>query len=191
MRVRIVWVFLFLRDGGWGPGSGHYCPGADSHAGDNDAARYDLDSRDGGLTWRLVSVDLSDQQLAWPDNSRLEIFDLTHPIIYVSANKHHIYFTRDRDETEKSIYSNGGESDDCKDDVNGRGTRMLVNIRSLQGGLGNNVGERGRTPGRPFANSLAPFYPGQFAWEMNQGFYSDASKAPPIGTKWGRWALGR
>jgi len=125
-RIGIKWVFLFKEDGGYGPDS--YC--GDAHGGDNDDAFYEFESRDDGVTWILIGVGLSSRGVntigypnfsgpEWPKKSRLEIYDLTHPIVYMSAHKHHEYFTRDNDHDD-SLYSGVG----CNDDVNGLGDRI-------------------------------------------------------------------
>jgi len=72
-----------------------------------------------------------------------------HPFIYMSASKHHEYFTRDWDEND-SLYSKWG----CNDDVNGGGIRILVNLWSLQSGVGNNMGE-------PEAHWIIDFHPNE------------------------------
>jgi hypothetical protein len=129
--ITIKWIFLFRQDGGYGPDS--WC--FDDHPGDNDDAYYSLTSEDGGVTWTISSVGLSFKGVQWPVAYRMEVFDVTHPIIYMSASKHHEYFTRDNDHDD-SVYSDWG----CNDDVNGLGRRFLVDLQSLSS-EGNNVGE--------------------------------------------------
>jgi hypothetical protein len=160
LRIGIMWVFLFRNDGGYGPDS--FC--RDAHEGDNDSAYYELESNDEGVTWTLCRACLSSKGIEWPLNSRLEVYDLTHPIIYMSAGKHHEYFTRDNDHCD-SRYSDWY----CNDDVNGLGHRVLVDLHSIGKvqpkfkGLYNNVGEPG-FHGFPFVNDLSPYYPEQSAW---------------------------
>ena len=159
IRIGIKWVFLFRRDGGYGPDASSVC--GDAHDGDNDDALYELESRDSGVTWTLVRISLSFKGLEWPKNARLEAYDFTHPIIYMSASKHHEYLTKDYDH-KSSLYSSVG----CNDDVNGRGARFLVDIRSLEKNHGyyNNVGELNNRPSPPFVNNLEPFFPSHSAW---------------------------
>lgn len=141
IRIGIKWVFLFRQDGGYGPNS--LC--RDAHGGDTDDALYELESRDGGVTWTLVRVSLSSRGSSfkgpeWPKNSRLEVYGFTHPIIYMSASKHHEYLNRDYDHR-NSLYTSSIAR--CNDDINGEGARFLVNISSLEKNRGyyNNVGE--------------------------------------------------
>lgn len=178
-RILIRWVFLFIRDGGYGPNSD--C--SNSHPGDNDDATYELESRDNGLTWQIVRVSVSYKGIEWPKNSRLEVYDLRHPIIYMSASKHHEYLTKDNDHKD-SAYSGWG----CNDDVNGQGARFLVNIRSVEKGTDyyNNVGEPESHPSPPFVNNLQPYFPddqGRFysAWD-SRNFYDE--ECPPMRNKW-------
>lgn len=164
-KIAIKWVFLFKQDGGYGPSS--WCK--DSHPGDNDDAYYELISYDQGLTWTIIKIKLSFKGLEWPTNSRLEVDELTHPIIYMSAHKHHMYFTRDRDNND-SLYSDWG----CNDDVNGQGCQVRANVISFRKVNSqypyNNVGELKFHPSPPFVNDLSPFYPGQSAWQ-DKNFY--------------------
>ena len=166
LQIMMKWVFLFKRDGGYGPDS--WC--SDTHDGDNDDALYELTSNDAGVTWDLTGVGLSFKGLKWPTNSRLGAFDPTHPVIYMSAHKHHEYFTRDWDH-QNSLYSGYG----CNDDVNGRGARVLVNLQSIGGSLYNNVGE----PEHRLINDLSVYYPGHSAWGGDD-FYA----VGPIRDKW-------
>lgn len=186
LQILIKWIFLFRQDGGYGPNSSVFC--RDSHEGDNDDAIFELVSRDGGLTWQVVRAKLSFKGMEWPSNSRLEVYDLTHPIIYMSAHKHHEYFTRDYDHRD-SLYSAYG----CNDDVNGEGARILVNLKSIDNSKFNNVGEPEFHPSSVFINKLDKYYPGHSAWETNK-FYS----CDPLGEKWmyhlqkcGRYLEGR
>lgn len=112
---------------------------------------------------------------------------LTHPIIYMSAHKHHEYFTRDWDQKD-SLYSDWIRGPGrCNDDVNGKGDQVRANVMSFRGKYPqipyNNVGEFDWHPSPPFVNDLSYFYPGQSAWG-NQYFY----ECGPILNKWiPRW----
>jgi hypothetical protein len=173
------WVFLFRNDGGYGPASD--C--SDAHQGDNDDAEFELESDDDGRTWVLIRARLSNQGPEWPTNSRSEWFDVSHIIIYMSASKHHEYFTRDRDEQD-SLYSGFG----CNDNVDGRGVQKLADVRTLarlQGRHFNNVGEP-EAHSFPFIDDLAPVYSGQSAWG-SQDFFS--AEAGPNNSKWLRHAF--
>jgi hypothetical protein len=178
-RIAVKWVFLFARDGGYGRSSD--CGNA--HLGDNDDAYYELESKVNGLTWTVRKISLSFKGLEWPGNSRLEVDDLRHPIIYMSAGKHHEYFTKDWDQKD-SKYSDWG----CNDDVNGQGSRVhvretirLFGARKTLRIPYNNVGEPESHPSPPFVNDLSPFYSGYSAW-ANKNFYSQ--DAGPIKNKW-------
>jgi hypothetical protein len=173
-RLKIRWLFLFRNDGGYGPGS--YCDGFDSHSGDNSPGTYYLESNDGGVAWMITSAALGDDlNLAWPyrlnssdrgRGSRLEVYDLTHPIVYMSAGKRHIYFTKDWDERQDSFYSDVPLLEDCNDDVNGLGDREFADLRQFRywGRPYNNVGEPelfdppSGEDVPPFVNKLYPFY---------------------------------
>lgn len=188
-RLLIKWVFLFRQDGGYGPASS--C--SDDHEGDNDDALFELESRNDGITWRLVRAVLSSRGPDvfagpdWPSDSDIEVYDLTHPVIYMSAQKHHEYFDTSRDH-EDSLYSDVPIFDDCNDDVNGMGVRILSRVHSIAVANGsftsfardhNNVGESGAHPSPPFVDDLGVFYPGHSAWETDD-FY----EVGPIREKW-------
>jgi len=188
-RLLIKWVFLFRQDGGYGPASS--C--SDDHEGDNDDALFDLESRDERVTWRLVRAVLSSRgpdDFAgpdWPSDSDIEVHDLTHPIIYMSAHKHHEYFDTSRDH-EDSLYSDALILDDCNDDVNGMGAAFSSSVHSIAFKNGsftsfsrdhNNVGELDAHPTPPFVNDLGVFYPGHSAWGSDDFYEVD-----PIRDKW-------
>ena len=170
LQIKMKWVFLFKRDGGYGPDS--WC--TDDHDGDNDDAEYELTSNDAGVTWDLNGVGLSFKGLKWPTNSRLGVYAPTHPIIYMSGHKHHEYFTRDWNHQD-SLYSGYG----CNEDVNGQGAGVLVDLQSLQRGRYNNVGEHEHHPTPPFVNALDRYYPGFTVWGGEDFF-----EVGPISAKW-------
>lgn len=178
-QIGIKWVFLFKTDGGYGPDS-YWCGG--SHGGDTDDALFELRSNDNGLTWTIERVILAtwkgSNAMWWPLKNRMEVYDLTHPIIYMSAHKHHEYFVRDNDHN-ASFYSSVW----CHDDVNGLGDKFLVNIQSINKHFNgyNNVGELNNHATPPFANKLDLYYTDHSAWG-NKNFYS--SDAGVIKTKW-------
>jgi len=136
LRIRIKYIFLFERDGGYGDGASIVC--VDSHAGDNDDAFLDLDSSDGGRTWSLVRVHLSFKGIEWPRNASMRTHDDTHPIVYMSSHKHHEYFDTSHNHHD-SYYTEWW----CNDDVDGLGAAFLVDVSSLQkaSGYKNNIGE--------------------------------------------------
>jgi hypothetical protein len=187
--VDIKWVFLFRQDGGYGPDSD--C--SDDHEGDNDDALFTLKSSDDGVTWRLSRAALSSRggdDFAgpdWPSEGTLELFDLTHPKVYMSAHKHHEYFDTGNDH-EDSRYSDVFLIDDCNDDVNGEGEHFLANVHSIAIENGsftsfsrdfNNVGEASKHGAPRFVDSLEVFFPGHSAWGAGD-FYEVGS----IRDKW-------
>jgi len=186
--VQIKWVFLFREDGGYGPGS--WCD--DAHEGDNDDALFELESRDDGVTWTLVRAGLSSNGPdtfagpVWPDEA-IEVHDLTHPTIYMSAHKHHEYFDTENNHDD-SRYSDVSFWDDCNDDVNGEGARFLVDLYSIAKKQGwesgaadnvNNVGEPAAHPSPRFVNDLSIVFAGHSAWGAG-AFY----EVGPIRDKW-------
>lgn len=177
-KIGIKWVFLFEEDKGYGPAS--HCK--DDHKGDNDEAYFELISKDNGYTWTIERIILSFRGLSWPVNSRLEVHELTHPIIYMSAHKHHMYFTRDYDQ-KNSIYSDWG----CNDNVDGKGFRIIADVKLFSRFNSqiqfNNVGEPESHPSPPFVDDLSIFYKDHSAWK-NKKFYD----CDPISSKWlPRW----
>lgn len=181
-HITIQWVFLFRNDGGYGPDS--YC--SDSHGGDNDTAVYELESDD-GITWSVAQIHLSFKGLEWPANSDVELYSVSHPVVYMSAHKHHEYFNTNWNHDD-SIYSDW----DCNDDVNGLGDGVLADLESLEveDYHFNNVGEHNGAaynalPPRDnhnslrFINDFSPFYVGHSAWGSNN-FYE-------VGPTSGKW----
>jgi hypothetical protein len=170
-QVHVRYEFVMAQDGGYGPSSWCIWPFNDTHPGDTDNADYDLYSSDGGYSWWVGRIALSDAgAINWPGASRLEVYNITYPIIYMSGSKHHEYLTRDNDEQD-SAYSSGG----CNDDIDGKGARVLV-APVNSGMVSNNVGETIATgEGAPypageyhttstFASTL-PMFPNYGVWD--------------------------
>jgi hypothetical protein len=179
LRVRITWVFLFRRDGGYGPDS--WC--SDDHEGDNDHIWYDLASSDSGRSWSVTGVHT--RRLDWPASyNTLFSYAYTHPVIYMSAHKHHMYFDTTFDHQD-SAYSDWG----CNDDVNGKGVALLPDPRELgvlRGLDYANVGELGHSPPTSFPMTVGRFYPdsagphtASYPWG-GEKFYS----CEPLSGKW-------
>jgi hypothetical protein len=165
-KIRVRYVPLFIQDGGYGPSS--WCD--DSHPGDNDTIDYDLETYNGGTTWKVTRVNPGFKGINWPGNSRLEVYMGHAPIVYQSGSKHHQYLTRDNDE-HNSPYSDYA----CNDDVNGLGHRgVLWTKNAFPGPVFHNVGEPGAHPATDFTNALAgPFggpFVGHSVWD-GDGFY--------------------
>lgn len=172
--VLIRWVFLYRWDGGYDSDS--WC--GDAHGGDNDTATYTLESKDGGITWTIVNIALGRGGISWQSGKPIQVNNNTHPIIYMSAHKHHEYFDTSYNH-EDSFYSNWW----CNDDVDGNGLRLLVDLDVLEridpsAGTYNNVGEPHSHSSPPFANRLDAFYVGHSVWG-NKKFY----EVSPIKTK--------
>lgn len=209
-RVAIKWVFLFNRDGGYGPNAGVFCN--DAHFGDNDDALFEIESIDEGITWKLVRATLglwqspdyleSDALLRWPAASRMEVRGWTHPVIWMSASKHHEYFNMDNDHKDSfySSYKDYPVGIACNDDVNGGGAQVMANLQSLAmaNGYYHNVGEPESHPSPPFVNDLSKHYPARSlpvfpavglyqnipadsAWEAVNGF---GGSDQPMARKW-------
>jgi len=170
-EVWIRWAFMFQWDGGYGPDS--YC--LDEHMGDNDIATYIFTSSDGGYSWELTSVSVGggEYALTWPKGYQkeaylgprvvpvmtsvnLEIYSGHHPVIYMSAHKHHMYFDTSYDH--KDSYYSSVPINPCNDDVNGKGAAFLSDLHSVFGDHRfNNVGEPGKHPSDYFVNCMSQF----------------------------------
>jgi hypothetical protein len=181
-RVVITFAFLFLRDGGYGPSSD--CK--DAHAGDTQDATFNLASHD-GQSWSLTKIQNGKFSWDWPASFSPQWHEGTHPIIYMSAHKHHQYFSTAYD-GKNSPYSSWG----CNDDVNGRGVQVFPNLISpYPDQRPNNVGEGYTSLGEPapdahspeyFINSLGAFgYPGENAWSTK---YFVGKAARPVANLW-------
>jgi len=104
--------------------------------GDNDDAFFVLESNNDGISWRLTILGLSSREAdkvqgypifpsqhpIGPFRSRLELYDLMHPVVYMSAGKHHQHLTPDLDGRD-SPYGGVPILDDYDDDVNALGLR--------------------------------------------------------------------
>lgn len=165
-RIWIRYIALFARDGGYGPSSDCH----DSHKGDNVLIDMVIINKTGwdsawvSLKWRLVSI--KNWKLDWPQWSanfhpHNSNFGHKHPIIFLSAHKHHQYFDTNFNEKD-SIYSDYG----CNDDVDGKGAKVFSNLISpLSDKRPNNVGEPEAHNKAFFINNLSDFgYPGESAW---------------------------
>lgn len=124
--IKIVYALLFQRDGGYGPSSS--CGNA--HNGDNQGVTVVLETFDGRYIWdvKVLNGHWEDPPshivLGDPTSGAWAQFEGTHPIVFLSAHKHHQYFNTSLDE-EDSVYSDWG----CNDDVNGQGAQILPSLR--------------------------------------------------------------
>jgi hypothetical protein len=181
-KVKIRWAWLFRKDGGYGPSS--WC--SDSHDGDNSTGDYELDSADGGLTWtlrrifkgkKLLFKDIELPLIEWTTESvlKLEVHDYSHPIIYMSAHKHHEHLSNAGNHRD-SPHSGWG----CNDDVDGNGDYVVPDLHSHFGDSRfNNVGEPGdeNHPPAHFVNEFTTSeFPGESAWGKDK-FYDVPSNA--------------
>ncbi len=176
-EIFIKWAFLFIWDGGYGPAES-ICK--DSHMGDNDQALYKLTSLDRGFSWKLVLIALGGVHpqglqfflgFQWPEGYPLpaytsgrpvpalekvdlELYKQQHPVIYMSAHKHHLYFDTSHD-NKRSFYTKYF----CDDDVNGKGAQFLSDLHSVfKDQRYNNVGEPGDWhPKGYFVNCMTQF----------------------------------
>jgi hypothetical protein len=164
--LHIRWLFLFNNDGGYGPGANSLCGNA--HAGDNDVMDYDLSSTD-GVKWKLTNMRIASKGLNFPGNNRLEVFNKTFPVVYMSGSKHHEYFNTDND-LHDSVYANFLG---CDDNIDGKGAAFLVSAASFAGLSSNNVGEPGSHPPSRFVDVMSMFQ-NHTIWGGEEFFSSDA-----------------
>lgn len=181
----IKYVMLFAEDGGYGPSSD--C--SNEHHGDNQAVDMRIRSDD-GQSWTLVEI--VNSKYKWPGWSVEFRYDQlgrqTHPVIYLSAHKHHQYFDTHNDE-ENSPYSDWG----CNDDVNGQGPTVWAHLLSPTN-RPNNAGEPEAHSAQYFVGDLAPYgYPGEHAWDSKEfkgGLGDDGGETGPMACMWMGWNPG-
>lgn len=175
--LRINWGFLFRMDGGFR--ASWICD--NHHSGDTQLAEYELISKDGGVNWRIDRVDLrkNGSPWTWTNASALQIsapianiagagYERPLPIIFMSAGKHHQYYTGSQCE-------NAGGS--CDEDCAGGASRVA---HLMPWGYWTNVGEPNAHPtsapndhgvstiNRPFINYLGHIgYPNEEVWWAN------------------------
>jgi hypothetical protein len=187
-NILVRWGFLFEWDGGYGPDSS-LC--TDDHHGDNERATYTFSSPDNGFTWKLDAVQLGGSSFRWPEwpqakmsvyhhstsailslqKASADPFKQYHPVIHMSAHKHHMYFDTAYDH-KASFYSDPIWG--CHDDVNGNGVGILANLYSVFGKPKyNNVGEPEKHHKQYFVNCMPQFAPGSGGdTECNGVYYS-------------------
>lgn len=166
MTVRIRWVLLFRKSGGYGPCSA-LCGG--SHSGDIKAITFVMTSKDKGTTWETVKIALGEKEtITWEKGHDKIGSKTSHPQIFLSSGRHNLYFSPAPDGI-KSPYSLFG----CCDNVGGKGAVILPGIK--------NVGEPEAHPEPVFTDSLAPFFPGYSVWGTDNFFSMWAGK---ISSKW-------
>jgi hypothetical protein len=127
------------------------------HSGDTSNFTYNLVST-GGSTWKLDTVSGFDNAGTMAANHSSLTYSNSALIIYMSAGKHHKFYSHNHCETSPSS---------CNDDCSG-GVHRFTNLAPL--GYPLNVGEpelhpMGSSINRPFVNELWHIgYPNEFTW---------------------------
>ncbi|MBI4668677.1 MAG: hypothetical protein HY747_05760 [Elusimicrobia bacterium] len=156
-RIEVRYAYLFVNDGGYGSSS--WC--SNSHVGDNQVLTVwvwpSLDGKKLSLHMMQNGAD------RWqPDRlGSAQFYQDSHPVAYLSAGKHHPYF---------STWNDGGDSTmsdwGCNDDVDGLGARVFPVVESHNAPRWrHNVGERQAHPAEHFVGILEDFgFPDEHAW---------------------------
>jgi hypothetical protein len=161
MSVRIRWVMLFRKSGGYGPCSA-MCGGG--HAGDIKTITFTMASKDKGSTWETTGIALGEKEtIAWEKGRDKIGSRASHPQIFVSSGRHNLYFFPAQGGI-KSPYSLFG----CCDNVDGKGAVILPVIK--------NAGEPEAHMEPDFTDSLAPLFPNCSAWGKEYFFSIWAGK---------------
>jgi hypothetical protein len=153
-RVELTFAYLFRDDGGYVTST--FC--GDRHAGDDQYLRAVLEVSDHGRRAALVS--LWNWGYRFPDVP-MRVMDREHPMIFLSAGKHHPFFDS-RASERASPYSSWR----CVDGVDGRGAMIVPTLESAAAPrLWLNVGESDAHPDDTFVNALdALGFAGELAW---------------------------
>ena len=172
--IRIQWGILFRMDGGFR--ASWICN--NHHSGDSQGGEYELISFDGGVNWRLDRINMAKAGWWWTNAPSLQVSgpvanirgawnDRPLPMVYMSAGKHHQYYTGSQCENASG----------CDEDCAGGATRIA---HLMPWGYWLNVGEPGNHPtspagdnggntiNRPFVNWLWHIgYPNENTWWAN------------------------
>ncbi len=154
-RATITYAYLFADDGGYATS----CLCNDRHAGDNQSVRINLKVEHQRLAVQHIQVG----RFEFP-RDRMEVFEGTHAVVYLSAGKHHSFLDT-RGDGQASPYSDWG----CRDGVDGKGRRVLPSLEH-QGVPRSrlNVGEPNAHSREAFVSELGPLgFPGDFAWSRS------------------------
>ncbi len=153
-RVEVTWAYLLRDDGGY-VASG-VC--GDAHPGDNQYVRALFDVRDRGR--RLALASLTAWGFTFPRHA-MRVRDRSHPVIYLSAGRHHPYFDT-RVDGHPSPYSRWG----CVEASDGLGDAVLGDVESEAAPRRwHNVGERDAHPREGFVGDLGAWgFTGEDAW---------------------------
>ncbi len=186
-KILIQYAHLYAEDGGYGPSS--TCKNA--HHGDNQSVSAVIESQD-GVSWDVTRF-IIDDDFQWPAWSARFLYDQlgrqTHPVIYLSAHKHHHYFDTHYD-GEDSPYSSPSPFSPCNEDVNGQGATVWARLLSPDN-RPNNVGEPEAHPTQHFVDDLGAYgYPGERAWDdqdFKGGLGDDGGETGPMACMWVGW----
>lgn len=156
--VEIRYAFLFVEDGGFAASPLCSRIWSTAHPGDNESVSVTLESDASGRLFSVREMDVGNSH--WP-NEQVFIHDGSHPIVYLSAGKHHAYANQDMD---GALYPD--PSFGCREGVDARGTRVLAVLESPHSPRGrSNVGERDIHDSRYFVVDLGRLgFPGESAW---------------------------
>ena len=139
-RIVIRFGFFWIRDGGF------QIAGCTStkHWGDNQGAAFTLESDDGGVTWAMKgwpvgSVEEAPYDPKGPLASLIPSKKDSHPVIYMSAGKHHHYDSVGTGSKKKHDYGFWG----CDDATDGQhpASRYADLLSNFEDGRFNNIGE--------------------------------------------------
>jgi hypothetical protein len=155
-RVSLIYAPIFARDGGYA--TSRVC--GDDHPGDNAAGTIELENSGEGRLWTLRKVTFGIAE--WPRRP-MRFLNSKHPVIQLSAGKHHFFADTTRDGW-SSPYSNWG----CREGVNGEGLQAFARLEDDRAPIGFlNVGESHAHPADTFVDSLAPLgYPDESTWDV-------------------------
>lgn len=150
--IELRYAYLFADDGGYVEST--FC--SSRHPGDNQYLRLTLDLREGAATLRHVWA----WGFGWPTHP-LRFSGGSHPVVFLSAGKHHPYFDT-RVDGAGSPYSSVG----CVEAMDGRGARVEAALEREGVARGrSNVGERSAHGAEDFVDALDAWgYAGERAW---------------------------
>ena len=153
-QVEVTWAYLFRDDGGYATSS--VC--GDAHPGDDQYLRAVFDVSADGARFTLRS--LWNWGFSFPRHA-MRALDRAHPIVYLSAGKHHPFFDT-RADGRASPYSSWG----CVEALDGRGAVVLPSLESAASPRRwLNVGEAASHDADAFVGALdALGFPGETAW---------------------------
>jgi len=154
VELELRYAHLYRDDGGFA--SSMLC--GNGHHGDNQAVGFNVKVSADGRTFKLVRANIGNHQ--WPKH-RVYFFEFTHPMVYLSAGKHHEYVDMTWNGKGYPNYFLG-----CHEGLNGQGFKSLAVLESSLAPRGrNNVGERLAHPIDFFVNDLGSLgFQSEHAW---------------------------